>query len=141
MTFRDRFFRALRGYGWLVSLIASIVVCVVTVVVIYSRAPAVVGIPLPETVEEVPSTGAQGFPVDVFCEDAATEVTVTVLQDVGESFEALRIKDGVPELVVWNTDETDNRLATYYFMDAGVQQSGVAVVNDAAATCMREKGQ
>ena len=132
---------AAQRWAWKGVTVLALACSLGAVGLVYARVPAQVGIALPETVHVVPATGEHGFPVEVFCEDDATEITVTVLQDVGESFEALRIKDGVPELVVWNTDETDNRLATYYFMEAGIQQSAVAVVNDDAAECMREKSQ
>ena len=131
---------AAQRWAWRGVSLLALGAALAALALVYSEAPSRVGLPLPESVNVVPASGPAGFPVEAFACDDATTVRATVTPD-GISYEVLRVKDNVPELVVWVPgDGPDNPLATWYHLASdGTQLADTAIVNPRAAGCIRER--
>jgi hypothetical protein len=133
-----------KGGIWLAVLVA-IVVSFIALLLVYTRAEVpIVGVQAPATTEQhiVAATGAEGFPVEAFCKDAATQVKALPNPDAsGITYQLLRTRDNVPEAVIWAAGlQGDNLSATHYwFDDQHVQQSEPAVVTPGARRCIEGK--
>jgi len=140
-TPRDRVFAAARDWGWLLAIAVSVVVSVIAVALVYSRLDVPGVGKLPATTEEiVPTSGLEGFPVEEFCEDPATEVKYSIIPHVGFSHELLRLKDGVTELVTISITEEGEVLPGTHYYDTNVgQQSEPAIAGDGAVRCIEDK--
>lgn len=130
--------------GWALALIVGLAGIALAALAIYTRPDVpVIGSP-PATTEEkvVASTGAEGFPVDLFCNDDGTQVKALPNPDAsGVTYQLVRVRDGVPEAVIWPSGaHGDNLAATHYWYDdEKVQQSEPAIVTPAARRCVEEK--
>lgn len=97
-------------------------------------------VPPEEKVEQVPTTGEQGYPVAAFCADPATTVRDTTIPGVSEqTYELVRLKNNVQESVIWIG--TGSGATHWYYDSAGVQQSEPAVVDEDAKKCIERKAQ
>lgn len=95
-----------------------------------------------DTQQIVPASGPEGFPVEPFCKDPATQIKALTTPDApGITYQMLRLRDGVPEAVIWPAGEHgDNLVATrYWYDDNHVQQSQTATVTPAARRCVETK--
>lgn len=129
--------RAASNYGWLLAL----AVAAFAVFLVYVKAPAQVGIPLPGDVYTVPASGLEGFNVDAFCDDPETRVAVFLAPDAsGTTYQLSRVRDNVPEaVVVVKSIDGETRMAKHYYTAEAGQQSEDAVVTEGAWTCILKK--
>ena len=132
------FRRAGADYGWLLAIAVSLL----AVVLVYARAPTLIGAPLPATTNIVPTTGEQGYPVAELCKDTATTVSGPGISPPDSKFAATyqlaRTKAGVHEVVIVNVygDQALQPVGTHY--DA-VNTPTDANVTKAAMDCIRSK--
>lgn len=132
---------ALDNGGWqtvVIVLLAGLVVFLVLLPVLGADTTPVTD---DKTVKIVPAQGETGFPVETFCRDPLTKVTVTPNPDAsGITYQLVRVKDSITESVVYTTGPDDaNRAATHYKDVAGTQESEPAFVNDKARDCLEDK--
>ena len=93
-------------------------------------------------VKIVPATGAEGFPVEAFCNDPLTKVDELPAPDAsGITYQLLRIKDAKAETVIWTTGPTnDSSIAKhFYYGDDGKQREESAIVTAKARECIERK--
>ena len=135
------FRRAFKDYGWMLALVVA--AAALTLVVGASRAT---NTPIPGAesteVKVVAATGAEGFPVEAFCNDPLTKVAELPAPDAsGITYQLLRIRDGKSETVVWTTGPTSNSPIAkhFYYDEAGKQQNEAAIVTAGAKNCIEEK--
>jgi hypothetical protein len=129
------FRRAGKDYGWLLAVIIAIL----AVTVVYTKAPAQVGLPLPTKEELLPAAGVGGYNVLAFCEDPLTEVKFTISPDTEGSvtFQLTRTRDGKFESITWVSGAPTAR----HFEDVpgGGQIANPGVVTDKAADCILDQ--
>ena len=137
---------AMRSWGGtgvtVFAALCSLTLSAAALFIVYTGAPAVGIDTQPSEVKVVPASGPEGFPVEVFCKDDATQVKAIPNPDAdGITYQLMRVRDRVPEAVVWASGiNGDNLGATYYWYDdQNVQQSRAAVVTPGARRCIEDK--
>ena len=132
----------MKSWGPRGVVVFALLVAMAWTAMLYSRAPAEVGIPLPVTERIVPATGVEGFNTAIFCEDDLTRVKALPAPDAsGVTYQLTRMKDGVFETVTVVLNPTGETVtATHYYDTAVGQQPQPAVINDAARKCITGKG-
>lgn len=88
------------------------------------------------------ATGIEGYTeTAAFCNDPLTMVSFTVVPEVGLSYEMLRTRASVTELITASVhfDGTVSPGSHWYDTAVGPQKEP-AVINDAALECMEKKG-
>lgn len=134
--------KAQDNWGWALALVVGMLMVVLAVVALPLMGADTTPLTSDSNTVYVPASGVDGFPVEAFCNDSLTKVTYTIIPDVGESHELLRVKNGVTELVTLTTtfDGTVYPGTHYYDTTLG-QQKEPAIADKKAMECVRDKRQ
>ena len=103
--------------------------------------PILGDLPGTEINRSIPATGEQGFNVEGFCQDKLTTVDAFLALDAsGETYQILRVKDGVTESVIAVVNPRgETVVANHYYQEGGVQKSEAAFLTDKARDCLARK--
>lgn len=121
----------MKEWGWRGVVMFGMALVFLFAVLVYSKAPARVGIPLPTKI--VAFEPGSEFDVAQFCQKKATVLTTLVAPDAS-GIQRIAARPG--QQVVWTENDTGE--ATLYSIDRqGQQVSELVLVTEAAAKCLR----
>lgn len=131
--------RALKDYGWAVSLLVATLALLVALVGLPEAGVDTTPTRDDVTIKVVPASGIEGFKVALLCSDPQTRVTALPAPDTtGPTYQLLRIVNGITETVVW-VSGGGNRTASHYYDSTVGQQSEPAVIDDDAKRCIEKR--
>ena len=91
----------------------------------------------------LPASGVEGLNPEAtlaFCRDGSTKVTFHIVPGVGQSYELLRLKDNVTELLTVTVANGEPSPAKHYYQTVVGEQNEPAAFDQDGVKCLEDKG-